>query len=923
MIGKVQEKQNLEEKTFVVHVKEDSIFDPDNKRTIISLNGTKLTINPSLTPSFLKDFYELLNPIQATFYLALQRKFRNTPFSAICVTPTSSGKTGIILIYLNHMLEIYHQQKSGPVVVYVSPLKALAREKFEEFVKVFGKDNVEMKTGDTPDSKLKGKKILVSTPDYLSLAIRNEAYFTKNIKAVIVDEVHTVFVNFQNVIDEILWFIKEENKHFLLLSATVPLVEKSIAFFKPNLFLESAWRPVKLETNYKSSPSMKNFIQEGFKFCKFKTETCENICPLLNHGGKLNVNSTQYFVLSSLKLIADIYSKENLDRAKTLFFVHSKKEGWSLLEYLNKYCGFSVLNEDESVPFEIEQQGKERPLYTAFYCADLSPKERVKIEKEFHKNKDFPILISTSSLAYGVNLPADIVVVPVEIRKPTCRYGEPILFYPDLIDCIQMAGRAGRFGLSQSQKGTVYFFFKNSFSKMQEAIGFIEDFKNFPYEEILNLHADASSIANLILVTIKRNKNVSDIPKYSFYTYCGEIPEARIIHVRDRLFSYNYITFDAETRKNILSEKGNYCLASGINPFTLEKFLRIIPEIENRVKDSYLKSTLIFLESIVLSGISAISTIKLFSSKMLGSELPNKEIVDRMTEFVESESFYMKIPRGNLVKRLITEQKDIFRSPIFDSSRDLRLLSLRERLQIIEEQTIFSFFLLLSGIYFCFGLPRPYSDLSYITPSTINYYIRNLLSFQQYFSTLSPAFIFYTSHIFNHQLLGDALALFLAMKTYFKEKLRFGYFKKNLLSLIFQYEMKNILKYPNDFLSLKDKLINIVEYVALNRKELYEFVKQYLEVHLEHRKAYFKKNIDTEKIKSEFLDFKEKLDTFISEVLKNNFLNQIEDHDIYSTEICEFIARNLGEKFSSTEETKKYISSYFKLRNLAVSNVVI
>ncbi|PMP93307.1 MAG: hypothetical protein C0169_07915, partial [Thermodesulfobacterium geofontis] len=425
------------------------------------------------------------------------------------------------------------------------------------------------------------------------------------------------------------------------------------------------------------------------------------------------------------------------------------------------------------------------------------------------------------------------------------------------------------------------------------------------------------------LITVKRNKYVSDILKYSFYTYCGEIPDGRLINVFNKLINYNYITFDEGKRKNVLSDKGNYCLASGISPLTLERFLKIVSEIEEEVKDSYLKSSLVSLESIVLSGINANSTIKFFSSKVLGREIPNDEIVEKMTKFVRSECFNTRISRGNLARRLIIEWKDIFESPIFDSSKDLIFLSLREKLQIIEKQTVLSFFLLLSGIYFCFGLPRPYSDLSYITPSTINYYIRNLLSFQQYFSTLSPAFILYTSHVFNHQLLGDALVLFLAMKSYFKEKLRFGYFKKNLLSLIFQYEMKDILKYPNDFLSLKDKLINIIEYVASNRKELYKFVEWYLGVHLTNRQSYFKKTVDTEKIRSEFLDFKNKLDRFILEVLENNYLNQIEDHDLYSTEIFEFIARNLGKKFSSKEETKKYVSSYFKLKNLTVSNTVI
>lgn len=86
---------------------------------------------------------------------------------------------------------------------------------------------------------------------------------------------------------------------------------------------------------------------------------------------------------------------------------------------------------------------------TPFHYSKVPKEERYEIERQF-KAKEIPTIVSTSTLAYGVNLPADIGVIVGAHRGPN---------EVDPSDIKQEAGRIGRYGLSE--KGTVYYLFKD------------------------------------------------------------------------------------------------------------------------------------------------------------------------------------------------------------------------------------------------------------------------------------------------------------------------------------------------------------------------------------------------------------------------------------------------------------------------------
>ncbi len=112
----------------------------------------------------------------------------------VLASPTASGKTLIAeLCALKHVLE------KGGKVIYLSPLRALASEKFEEFKKYTSikkadgrKVSVGISTGDfdSADNWLERYDIIITTNEKADSLLRHRAKWMDNISLVIADEIH-------------------------------------------------------------------------------------------------------------------------------------------------------------------------------------------------------------------------------------------------------------------------------------------------------------------------------------------------------------------------------------------------------------------------------------------------------------------------------------------------------------------------------------------------------------------------------------------------------------------------------------------------------------------------------------------------------------------------------------------------------------
>lgn len=117
----------------------------------------------------------------------------HTDFNCLIGAPTGSGKTNIAELAMFRLFEKQPSQK----VIYIAPLKALARERMEDwserFGKQLGKKIVEL-TGDfTPDvGALDTAQLIITTPekwDGISRHWQSRAY-VRRVGLVVIDEIH-------------------------------------------------------------------------------------------------------------------------------------------------------------------------------------------------------------------------------------------------------------------------------------------------------------------------------------------------------------------------------------------------------------------------------------------------------------------------------------------------------------------------------------------------------------------------------------------------------------------------------------------------------------------------------------------------------------------------------------------------------------
>lgn len=306
---------------------------------------------------------------------------------------TSTGKTIMGELFMWPVLA------GGQKVIYTSPLKALTREKWDSWTKKFVGYRVAMITG---DYKLTDKRIrelneadiILCTSEMLDHRTRNAASEKSEwlMKAglLIVDEVQLIGMKDRgDKLEAGLMRFTHINPgcKMILLSGTMPNSSQIAGWVKGlngkvTILIRSGWRPIKL-----------NMVYETY-------------------------DDRQGYYAAKDNLFAGIMREvKRHDKDKILIFVHSKTDGRRIMGML------------EETGYVVE-----------FHNADLDTDDRVNIEDSF-KSRDqgsVRIIIATSTLAYGLNLPARIVII-TGMHRGIEEVSE--------LDIIQMCGRSGRMGI--------------------------------------------------------------------------------------------------------------------------------------------------------------------------------------------------------------------------------------------------------------------------------------------------------------------------------------------------------------------------------------------------------------------------------------------------------------------------------------------
>jgi len=332
--------------------------------------------------------FDKFNPVQSAI-------FEHVPFDTniVVAAATSAGKTVVAEMYMSD--EIHRR---GGRALYVGPLKALTKEKSDEWSAQshhFGNLNISICSGDyritnSRIQEMNNSNVIVMTPEMLASRCRNckseKSTFLKEVGTIVFDESHLLTVPSRgDHIEVALMKMVEINPdvRVVFLSATMPNVDEICQWLseltgREAVLIESTYRPCPLYIHY----------------------------PTYYDGDKNYEDREEQKVATALSIV-NYYPND-----KFLLFVHGKTTGKMMVKAL-----------------------KQDGIDAEFHNADLSSEKRHKLERSFKEDPNCRVIVATSTLAWGLNLPARRVVILGVHRG---------MGYVENYDIQQMIGRAGR-----------------------------------------------------------------------------------------------------------------------------------------------------------------------------------------------------------------------------------------------------------------------------------------------------------------------------------------------------------------------------------------------------------------------------------------------------------------------------------------------
>ncbi|CAL4081527.1 unnamed protein product, partial [Meganyctiphanes norvegica] len=399
-------------------------------------------------PGFLRPVTEIPDRYQSIFgYFPFFNVVQSTVFddvfysegSVVISAPTGSGKTVIMELALVKQLMAINTTGNTFRAVYMAPLKALVSERYLDWRQKFGNLGVVCAevTGDTDHDDItviKDSQVILTTPekwDSLTRRWRDHTSLMQAVSLLLIDEVHmlsdegrgptleAVVSRMKTIRSTLAGTSSSLNPlRFVAVSATIPNVENLAAwlcdqdgpakYFK----LDESLRPVKLRRVVLSYPCQE--IWSEFRF-------------------EISLNYRLPSVIAT-------YSEGK----PTLVFVSTRKGAQQTSMILGRQSRLVKNSEHSQILSQVANQLRDNKLRecvllgVGYHHAGVEHTDRQQVQELFTTGY-LPVLVATTTLAMGVNLPAHLVVI-----KSTMQYTSTGYVEYAASQILQMVGRAGR-----------------------------------------------------------------------------------------------------------------------------------------------------------------------------------------------------------------------------------------------------------------------------------------------------------------------------------------------------------------------------------------------------------------------------------------------------------------------------------------------
>ncbi|MCD7464095.1 DExH-box ATP-dependent RNA helicase DExH12 [Datura stramonium] len=431
-----------------------------------------------------------------------------SPENILLCAPTGAGKTNVAMLTILQQIALNRNEDDGTFnhnnykIVYVAPMKALVAEVVGNLSKRLEHYGVKVKelSGDQTLTRqqIEETQIIVTTPEKWDIITRKsgDRTYTQLVKLLIIDEIHLLHDNrgpvLESIIARTIRQIETTKEHIRLvgLSATLPNYEDVAVFLRVDLkkglfHFDNSYRPVPLAQQYIGIT-----VKKPLQRFQLMNDVCYE--KVIGVAGKHQV----------------------------LIFVHSRKETSKTARAIrdtalaNDTLG-KFLKED-SLTRELLQSQTELvksndlkdllPYGFAIHHAGLVRTDRQLVEDLF-ADGHVQVLVSTATLAWGVNLPAHTVII-----KGTQIYNPEKGAWTELspLDVMQMLGRAGRPQYDTYGEGIIL----TGHSELQYYLSLMN--QQLPIEsQFISKLADQLN-AEIVLGTVL---NANEACKWLLYTY--------------------------------------------------------------------------------------------------------------------------------------------------------------------------------------------------------------------------------------------------------------------------------------------------------------------------------------------------------------------------------------------------------------------